>query len=56
MTTEVVILNGARTAWAEYVGTPGYGIFKEISAIDLCAIAAREAIKKSGVNKYFDEK
>lgn len=49
MTTEIVILNGARTAWAEYVGTPGFGAFKNTSAIDLCAIAGKEAIKKSGV-------
>jgi acetyl-CoA acetyltransferase family protein len=47
---DVVILDGARTAWAEYSGTPNYGLFKEISAIDLCAASAREAIKRSNVN------
>ncbi len=47
---QVVILDGARTAWAEYSGTPNFGSFKDISAIDLCAATAREAIKKSNVN------
>jgi acetyl-CoA acetyltransferase family protein len=43
--TEVVILAGARTPMARYNGE-----FANISAIDLGAIAAREAIKRSNVD------
>ncbi len=52
--TDVVFLQGARTPMAEYVtgrrgdGQPG-GLFKDLSALDLGAIAAREAIRRSGV-------
>jgi len=52
--TDVVILHGARTPMAEYVtgrrgdGQPG-GLFKDLSAIDLGAIAAREAMRRSAV-------
>ncbi|HEV2490400.1 MAG TPA: acetyl-CoA C-acetyltransferase [Candidatus Acidoferrales bacterium] len=42
--TDVVILAGARTPMARYNGE-----FASISAIDLGAIAAKEAIKRSGV-------
>ncbi len=49
MATELVILGGARTAMAEYVGTPGFGAFKDISAIDLGAHAAKAAIERSRV-------
>src|SRR6266571_5439270 len=41
---EIVIVNGARTPMAEYNGS-----FNEISAIDLGAIAAKEALTRSGV-------
>src|SRR5512132_525951 len=40
---EIVILEGARTPMAEYNGH-----FSEVSAIDLGAIAAREALARSG--------
>jgi len=43
--TDVVILAGARTPMARYNGE-----FAGISAIDLGAIAAKEAIKRSGVD------
>jgi len=50
----VVILDGARTPMSEYeggkngAGKPG-GALGKVSAIDLGAIAAREALKRSGV-------
>jgi acetyl-CoA acetyltransferase family protein len=34
----------------EYVGTPGYGKFKDISAIDLAAHACRSALQRAGVS------
>ena len=43
--TDVVILAGARTAMARYAGA-----FKDTSAIDLGAAAAREAIRRSGAD------
>ena len=43
--TEVVILEGARTPMAEYNGH-----FSEVSAIDLGAVAAREALARSGTD------
>jgi acetyl-CoA acetyltransferase family protein len=43
--TDVVILAGARTPMARYTGA-----FKDIPANDLGAIAAREAIRRSGVD------
>ena len=54
MADEVVILNGARTPMAEWVGgragngKPG-GALKDISAIDLGAIAVKEALTRSKV-------
>jgi acetyl-CoA acetyltransferase family protein len=51
---EVVILNGARTPMTEWVGgragngKPG-GALKDVSAIDLGAIAAKEALTRSKV-------
>ena len=42
---EVVILGGARTPMAEYVGA-----FKDLSAIDLGARAAAAALERSGVS------
>jgi len=47
---DVVILGGARTAMAEYVGTPGYGKLKNHSAVELGAIALQGALEKTGVN------
>ncbi|HUK29902.1 MAG TPA: acetyl-CoA C-acyltransferase, partial [Candidatus Acidoferrum sp.] len=43
--TDVVILAGARTPMARYTGA-----FKDISANELGAIAAREAIRRAGVD------
>jgi len=43
--TDVVILAGARTPMARYAGA-----FRDTSAIDLGATAAREAIRRSGVD------
>src|SRR5438094_7765665 len=40
---EIVIVNGARTPMAEYNGS-----FSDITAIDLAAIAAKEALTRSG--------
>jgi acetyl-CoA acetyltransferase family protein len=40
---DIVIVNGARTPMAEYNGP-----FSDISAIDLAAIAAKEALSRSG--------
>ena len=42
--TEIVILEGARTPMAEYNGA-----FSEVSAIDLGVQAAKEALRRSGV-------
>ena len=47
--TEIVILGGARTPMAEYSGTPGYGLFKDMSAIELGAAATRAALERTGV-------
>jgi len=49
MSNEVVIVGGARTPMCEYVGTPGFGKFKDLSAIDLAAHASRAALERSGV-------
>ncbi len=48
MSKEVVIVGGARTPMCEYVGTPGFGKLKEVSAIELCAHASRAALERSG--------
>ena len=45
MAKEVFILGGKRTPMGEYVGA-----LKDVSAIDLGAVAARGALKESGVN------
>jgi acetyl-CoA acetyltransferase family protein len=50
MSTEVVIVGGARTPMCEYSGTPGYGKLKNISALDLGAHAAKAAVTRSGVD------
>ncbi len=43
--TDVVIVAGARTPMARYVGA-----FKDLSAIDLGVVAAREAIRRAGAD------
>ena len=50
MSNEVVIVGGARTPMCEYVGTPGFGKFKDLSAIDLAAHASKAAIERSGIS------
>jgi len=49
MRPELVIVGGARTAMAEYSGTPGFGKFKDVSAIDLATHAAKAALQRTGV-------
>ncbi|MBI2901838.1 MAG: thiolase family protein [Planctomycetes bacterium] len=49
MADDIVIVDGARTAWAEYSGTPGFGWFKDVTAVDLGAAAAKAALRKSRV-------
>jgi acetyl-CoA acyltransferase 2 len=49
MKNDLVILSGARTAMAEYVGTPGYGKLADRSALELGAIATTAALQRSGV-------
>lgn len=49
MVQEVVLVGGARTAMCEYVGTPGYGKFKDVSAIDLAAHASKAALERARV-------
>ncbi len=46
---ELWILGGARTAMAEYSGTPGFGKLKDVSALELGAIALKGALEKTGV-------
>ena len=43
--TDVVVVAGARTPMARYAGA-----FKDVTAIDLCAHASKEAIRRSGAN------
>ena len=43
MAEDVVILGGARTPMAEYVGA-----FKDVSALELGAHAARAALERAG--------
>ena len=50
MKQKIKVLGGARTAMAEYVGTPGFGLFKDISAIELGALATKEALRRSEVD------
>ena len=47
--TDLVLLSGARTAMAEYVGTPGFGKLADRSALELGAIAGKAALERSGV-------
>ncbi|MCK6447627.1 MAG: thiolase family protein [Planctomycetes bacterium] len=46
----VVLVGGARTPMCEYVGTPGYGKFKDISAIDLAVHASKAAVARAKVD------
>ena len=41
--TDIVIAGGKRTAMAEYCGTPGYGLFKDLTANELGAKAIAAA-------------
>lgn len=45
-TSEVVIIGGGRTPMVDYVGVPGGGKFKDISAIELGAIATKAVLEK----------
>lgn len=47
--TDLLILGGARTAMAEYSGTPGYGRLKSLSAIQLGTRALSGALERTGV-------
>jgi acetyl-CoA acyltransferase 2 len=49
MSKDLVIVGGARTAMAEFVGTPGFGLFKDLSANQLGGIAIGAALERSGV-------
>ena len=49
MQNDIVIVGGARTPMAEYVGTPGYGKFKDLSAMELAAIASKAALERAKV-------
>ncbi|MCC7013247.1 MAG: thiolase family protein [Planctomycetes bacterium] len=49
MSKELVIVGGARTPMCEYVGTPGYGKFKDTSAIELAAHACKHALQRAKV-------
>jgi len=49
MSERVVIVGGARTPMCEYVGTPGFGKFKDVSAIDLAVHASKAALERSKV-------
>ena len=46
MTQDVVIVGGARTPMCEYVGTPGFGKFKDLSALELGAHATKAALER----------
>lgn len=48
-TDELWILGGARTAMAEYSGTPGFGKLKDVGAMDLGAWALKGALAKTGI-------
>jgi acetyl-CoA acyltransferase 2 len=50
MSKQLVIVGGARTPMCEYVGTPGYGKFRDTSAIDLAVHASKAALQRAGVS------
>jgi acetyl-CoA acyltransferase 2 len=45
----IVIAGGKRTAMAEYCGTPGFGLFKDLSANELGALAIKAALEDARV-------
>lgn len=47
--TDLVLSAGSRTAMAEYSGTPGFGKFKDVTAIQLAAHATKEALRRARV-------
>ena len=49
MSTNLVIVGGARTPMAEYSGTPGYGKLKDVTAIDLCTHTTKAALERAGM-------
>ena len=49
MAKTIHILGGIRTPMAEYVGTPGGGKLKSLSAIELGAVAVAEALRRTEV-------
>ena len=49
MQPEIVLVGGARTPMAEYVGTPGHGLFKDLSANQLGGIALKAPLERGGV-------
>ena len=50
MSTEIAIVGGARTAMCEYSGTPGFGKFKDVSAIELAAHASKAALARARID------
>ena len=46
---EIVVVGGARTAMAEYSGTKGFGLFKDVGANDLGARAIEAALQRAKV-------
>ena len=46
---DLFIVGAKRTAMAEYLGTPGYGLFKDQSATDLGGHAIKAALADAGV-------
>lgn len=49
MAKDVVIVGGARTPFVEYDGTSWGGELRDFTAVDLAAIASKEAIKRARV-------
>jgi acetyl-CoA acetyltransferase family protein len=45
----LTIVSGARTPMAEYSGTKGFGRLKDVTAIDLAAVAAKAALERGKV-------
>jgi len=50
MSKDIAIVGGARTPMCEYSGTPKYGKFKDVTAIDLAAHASRAAIERAKID------
>jgi acetyl-CoA acyltransferase 2 len=46
---KAVVVSGARTPMAEYSGTKGYGLLKDVTAIDLAAHASKAALQRGKV-------